>query len=203
MNGKLWLATGLLVALTTGAAFAQDTKPQQPQMSPAEMAAMQAMMKAMTPGAEHKAMDGMAGTFDVKVTSWMQPGQPPNVSTGTSETHWILGNRYLEQTFTGNFMGMPFHGLGHTGYDNVKKQYWSTWMDDFSTGVMTSTGTVSSDGKSWNFSGTSSDPMTGKDSRADSKITVTDHDHYSMEMWGAGPDGKMYKMMEIAYSRKK
>jgi hypothetical protein len=203
MNKKLWLATGLVVTLSLGTALAQDTKPQPPQMSAAQQAEMAAMMKAMTPGPSHKAMEGMAGTFDARVSMWMEPGAPPNVSTGTSETHWIMGNRYLEQNFTGNFMGMPFTGLGHTGYDNVKKQYWSTWMDNFSTGVMESTGSVSADGKSWNFASMMADPMTGKDTRSDTKITVTDADHYTMEMWGPGPDGKMYKSMEIAYSRKK
>ena len=41
------------------------------------------------------------------------------------------------------------------------------------------------------------------DAKVDSKMTVTDKDHHTMEMWGPGPDGKMYKMMEIKYSRKK
>ncbi|MCU1244937.1 MAG: hypothetical protein JWN02_847 [Acidobacteria bacterium] len=203
MNKKLWLATGLLVTLSLGTALAQDTKPQPPKMSPAQQAEMEAMMKAMTPGPAHKAMDGMAGTFDTRISMWPQPGMPPTVNTGTSETHWIMGNRYLEQQFNGNFMGMPFTGLGHTGYDNVKKQYWSTWMDNFSTGVMESTGSVSADGRSWGFTGTTADPMTGKDARSDTKITVADPDHYTMEMWGPAPDGKMFKMMEIAYSRKK
>jgi hypothetical protein len=35
-------------------------------------------------------------------------------------------------------MGMPFEGLGYTGYDNVKKQYFGTWIDSMSTGIMTS-----------------------------------------------------------------
>jgi hypothetical protein len=76
-------------------------------------------------------------------------------------------------------------------------------MDNFGTGVMTSTGGTADNGKTWNFKSTSTDPMTGKDMPGESRVTVTDADHHTVEMWGPAPDGKMYKMMEITYSRKK
>jgi hypothetical protein len=58
------------------------------------------------------------------------------------------------------------------------------------------------DGKVWSFQGTMADPMTGKDSPITSKVTVTDADHHTMEMWAPGPDGESFKMMEIVYTRK-
>jgi len=69
--------------------------------------------------------------------------------------------------------------------------------------MMTSTGSASADGKVWEFTGTMTDAMTGKDTTVKEKITVADADHHMMEMWAPGPDGKMFKNMEIAYSRKK
>lgn len=188
--------TALLVLSFTVAAFAADEK--KPAM---DAAMMEAMMKAGTPGEAHKALDVFAGSWTTKVTSWMAPGADPMVMEGTSENKWVMGGRYLEQRFSSNFMGMPFEGLGYTGYDNVKKQYWGTWMDNMSTAMMMSTGT--GDGKSWTFKGSMPDPMTGKDAAMDEKITVLDADHHTMEMWSPGPDGKMFKSMEIAYSRKK
>ncbi len=124
-------------------------------------------------------------------------------SAGTATQQWILGGRYLEQRFKGDFAGMPFEGIGYTGYDNVKKQYWGTWIDSMSTGVMTSAGSGPSDGKTWEFTATMSDPTTGKDSVGKEKLTIVDADHHTMEMWSPGPDGKMFKTMEISYSRKK
>jgi hypothetical protein len=47
------------------------------------------------------------------------------------------------------------------------------------------------------------DPVTTKDTPFEEKITLVDADHHTLEMWTPGPDGKMFKMMEIAYSRKK
>jgi hypothetical protein len=171
-----------------------------PAMDPAMM---DAMAKAGMPGDAHKKLEALAGTWDTKISMWMMPGDKPMQSTGVSENALTMGGRYLEQRYKGEFFGAPFEGVGYTGYDNVKKQYWGTWMDSMSTGAMSSTGTLSSDGKTWSFKATMADPMTGKDATSDEKITIVDADHHMMEMWGPGPDGKSYKMMEIAYSRKK
>ena len=199
MKIRALVATVLLVLCTS--VFADE--PKKKEMSAEEKAAMEAMMKAMTPGDAHKLLDGMVGTWDAKVTMWMDPSQPPMVSSGTSENSWVMGNREVMQKFTGNFMGQPFQGVGYTGYDNVKKQYWGTWMDTMSTGVMVSTGNTSDNGKTWKFMSSMADPMTGKDAPMEERITIADKDHHTFEMWSAGPDGKMMKMMEIAYSRKK
>ncbi|MGZ7032145.1 MAG: DUF1579 domain-containing protein, partial [Thermoanaerobaculia bacterium] len=198
---KLCSALALLMLLTP-ALFADDKKPQM-QMSPEEKAAMEAMQKAMTPGPQHKLLDNMVGTWTATTSMWMQPGAPPTVSKGTSVNKWIMGGRYMEQKFTGNFMNMPFNGLGYTGYDNVKKQYWGTWMDSMSTGTMMTTGGTDDNGMNWKFTGTVADPMTGKDTTLEEHITVKDKDHHTFEMWSPGPDGKMFKMMEITYTRKK
>lgn len=194
MKLKLSLSVALLLVCTF--AFAQQDK--KPPMDPAMM---EAMMKAGTPGDAHKNLNALVGSWSTKVTMWMAPGADPMTMDGTSETRWVMGGRYLEERFTGNFMGSPFEGLGYTGYDNVKKQYWGTWMDNMSTGMMMSTGAY--DGKVWTFKGTMPDPMTGKDSTIDQKVTFADADHHTMEMWGPAPDGKIFKSMEITYSRKK
>ena len=88
----------------------------------------------------------------------------------------------------------------NTGYDNTTKKYEGTWMDNASTGMMVSKGTMT--GSVMTSSSTMADPTTGKMMTVKMKTTVADKDHYTMEMWGPGPDGKNYKMMEIAYSRK-
>lgn len=168
-----------------------------------EQAMMEAWMKAATPNDAHKKLDPFIGTWDTKVTSWMQPGAPPETTTGVSTNSWALGGRYVEQRFTGTFMGEPFHGIGYTGYDNTKKAYVGTWMDNASTSVMMTTGKVDPSGKSMSFSGTMDDPMSGKAMQVEEKINILDNDHHTMEMWSPGPDGTMYKNMQIDYKRKK
>jgi hypothetical protein len=186
-----------IAALAAGVAAAQD-KAKAPAMD--EKAMMEMMAKAATPGDAHKKLEPMIGTFDAKVKMWMDPSKPAEESAGVSENSWVLGNRFIETRHTGTFMGQPFSGIGYTGYDNVTKKYVGTWMDTASTGVMTSTGSMA--GNTMTSTATMSDPTTGKMARTTMKMTVTDKDHHIMEMWGPGPDGKKYRMMEITYTRK-
>jgi len=171
-----------------------------PQMD--QKAMMEAMAKIAAPGENHKKLDTLVGTWDTKVSMWMMPGAPPATSTGKSKNAWILGGRYLEQRYDGTFMGAPFHGLGYTGYDNVTKKWWGTWIDDMSTGLMASEGTMDGEG-TWSFDSKMADPMTGQMTEMKEKLTIKDKDHHTMEMWMAGPDGKMFLSMQIDYTRAK
>ena len=167
-----------------------------------EKAMMEAMAKYSTPGAEHKALEQFAGTWDTNAKMWMAPGTPPQESTGTAENKMTLGGRFLEQKFEGNMMGQPFTGMGYTGYDLYKKEYIGNWMDSMGTGIMKSTGKADPSGKTMTFTGTMDDPMQQKSMPFKEVIKVVDNDHHVFEMWSPGPDGKMFKMMEITYTRK-
>jgi hypothetical protein len=167
-----------------------------------EKAMMEMMAKIAAPGEMHKKLDAFAGTWDTKVTMWMMPGAPPSTSTGTSKNSWIFGGRYLEQRFEGSFMEQKFSGVGYTGYDNVTKKWWGTWMDSMSTGIMVSEGKMEGD-NAWAFEARSADPMTGQMMDVKEKITIKDKDHHTMEMWMPGPDGKLFLCMQIDYARAK
>ncbi len=195
------LAATALIAFTATLAVAAD----KPKKSAADMekAGMEAMMKAATPGDAHKKLTPMVGTFDATVKMWMKPGVPPAESGGVSTNSWALDGRWVEQRYSGTFMGAPFSGIGFTGYDNIKKKYVGTWMDTMTTSMMVSSGKSAADGKSYTFTSSMDDPMTGKPAAIKEKLTVVDDDHHTLEMWSPGPDGKSYKMMEITYSRKK
>ncbi len=199
MKLKVWLGACAILIWSIGVIAQEQPKKE---MSAEEKAAMEAMMKAATPGDAHKKLSPMVGTWDAKVKMYPQPGAPAQESSGVSENKWVLGGRWVEQTFSGNFMGMPFSGIGYTGYDNIKKQYVGTWMDSMSTSVMMSSGSPTGD-KTYEFSSIVDDPVSGKSMPVKSKVTVVDDDHHVLEMWGPAPDGKMFKMMEITYSRKK
>ena len=192
----------VLALLVAAAAVAQDT----PKVDKAaqQKAAMDAMMRAATPGDAHKKLAPMVGTFDVKVKMWMEPGAPPMESSGKAVNEWVLGGRWIQQTFTGKFMGMPFSGIGYTGYDNVKHMYVGTWMDSMSTSVMSSSGgDPDPSGKTWRFAAMSMDPVSGETVNLDERMTLLDNDHQIFEMYGPGPDGANFKMMELSYTRKK
>src|SRR5215469_912546 len=183
---RLALAVALALSLVAPAG-AQDKK-----KAADEKAAMEAWQKAMTPGEGQQKLEPLVGSFDVKVRTWMDPSKPPDESTGTSVNSWVLGDRFVQMKYDGVFLGAPFSGIGYTGYDNVSKKYVSTWMDTASTGMMWSTGSL--DGKTLTTKATVNDPMSGKATPVDQKLTIADNDHLTLEMFGKGPDGKMFKM---------
>jgi len=178
-------------------AFAgDDKKATQP---PATDPGMQAMMTAMTPGEHHEHMKKLVGNYDYTIKMWMDPAAPPTESTGKRTAEMILGGRYLEEKFTGNFMGMPFEGVGLMGYDNLSKQYVGTWIDNMSTQIMEMHGTC--DSGTWSMSGESTDPMTGKKMTTRSVVKLVNDNTFTMEMFGPGADGKEVKMMEMTCKR--
>lgn len=190
----------LLMAASSGAGQEKKAAPKPPMD---EKAMMEMMQKLATPGEGHKKIDFMVGTWKTKNTMWMDPSKPPEKSEGTAEQRWVLGGRFIEQHFEGTFMGMPFSGLGYSGYYNYKKKYLSTWMDTFGTTMMNMTGSFDAAGKAMTFTGRMDDFTTGKVVTIREKLTVVTKDEFLLEMWGPDPQGKDFKMMEIRYTRKK
>jgi hypothetical protein len=163
---------------------------------------MQKWQEYMTPGPAHQAMAKEAGEWDWNSTFWMAPEAPPEKSSGTMSAQSIMGGRYLTEDWKGTSMNMPFEGHSLTGYDNAKKQYFNVWVDNFGTGVMTSWGTRDEASKTLTMNGSFIDPMTGKEQKVRSVTKHVDDDHMIFEMYGAGPDGKEFKTMELNAVRK-
>lgn len=165
-----------------------------------------AMMKAwndyMTPGEPHKLLAAQNGKWEGKVTMWMSPDAPPTESKGTVVNRMVLGGRYQEGKFTGNFNGMPFEGQSIVGYDNTKKVFVSTWIDNMGTGIMTVEGPWDAASKSITFTGEMIDPMTGKKCKLREIMTFVDDKTQKMEMYNTMAGTKEYKSMEIVYTRK-
>lgn len=209
----IWtLVTSLALTVALGALAQDKPKPPEtkaaagkepPAMTPEQKAAMEKMQKAATPGAPHKILAQLEGKWKAEVKSWQDPKAPPTVSEGTSEAKMILGGRFLQEFFKGSFMDEPFEGIGLTGYDNVLKKFQGVWVDSMGTTMMTSEGTMDPSGKVMTCTMTYSDCMTGKATTARNVTKIVDHNKHMMEMYGPGPDGKEYLMMEITYTRAK
>ena len=173
------------------------------EMSAEDKAMMEKWHMAATPGKEHTDLMARAGMWDATVTSWMKPGDPPQVSQAKAERKAVMGGRILEEHWTGNMMGMPFEGHGMGGFDNVSKKYWNVWMDNMGTGMMHGEGTCDTAKKSCTYWSTFNDPMSGKPMKSRTVVSWTNMDDEKMEMYMPGPDGKEYKGMEIVAKRAK
>jgi len=172
-----------------------------PQMTPEQMAEMEAYMKAGALGPQHELMAEHAGTYDVAIKSWMDPAAPPMESKGVAIRTLHMGGRVLHEEFQGDMMGTPFTGLSRSGYDNVTGTWWSTWTDSMSTGIMVSEGECDEKG-SCTYIGTYNDPIKGGPvtNRYVSKWSSPDEQYFAM--YGPGAHGTEVKMMEMVYTRR-
>jgi len=171
--------------------------------TPSEQDMMKIMMDAGMPNENHKNIEQLAGEWDAVVKYRMAPDQPWSESKGEMSAHMVYDGRYLHQSFTGDMGGAPFKGTGLMAYNNVAKQYESTWIDSMSTGIMFMTGSYDATKKAFICGGDSFDPMQGGKKKHTRIITtITGPDSHSEEFFEPGMDGKEFKVMEIAYTRK-
>jgi len=193
-----FLASSLMIfGCTKAPAPKPATTP--PTMSPEQM--QEAFTKASTPGAEQKLLAALVGDWKATVTMWMDPSKPPEVSTGHSSNILKYGGRFVEMNYVGEWMGQKFEGTGLWGYDNIGKQYQSTWYDSMGTQIMTATGNYDPASKKLVLGSTMSCPMTGGPVNMKQVITVVDDNKHIYESYMTGPDGKETKTMEIVYTR--
>ncbi len=157
-------------------------------------------MAYMTPGKMHSMLSSFNGEWKEEVTFWMSPDAPPSNSSSKCTNQMIMDNRYQESVHIGTMNGMPFEGRGYLGYDNAKKVFVSTWFDNMGTGIMSMQGNWDEKTGTIHFSGTSVDPMTGKDMNVREELKIIDSNNQFLEMFMT-QNGKEFKSMEIKSNR--
>ncbi|TWW01199.1 DUF1579 domain-containing protein [Chitinophaga pinensis] len=168
----------------------------------AQSAEEKAWMEYMKPGPVHEMIAKSDGEWSYEMSMWMDPSQPPTKGNGTTVNKMVLGGRYQESVHKSTIMGMPFEGHGLMAYDNAKKIFQSSWVDNMGTGIMNMEGTWDDATKSITFTGKMYEPMSGKDMGVKEIFKIIDDDHHHMEMYMVN-DGKEVKTMEIDFTRKK
>jgi len=193
----------VVLTLLAGLTFAQDAKkPAAPAQASAETV-VKALENAMTPGPGQKKLDAMVGTFDVALKTWPDPAKPPVESKATCINTWVLGGRYVQMSWAGYVAGDLLSGFGYMAYDNTAKVYEAAWMDTGSTGIVFYKGGFDPAGKMATMKASIADPVTGKATPLELRVTMNENGGHVTEMWGMGLGDTMFKMMELTYTRTK
>ena len=204
---RIFMFVGLLILIATFVA-PSNMRAQEKKQSDKKMPSQDEMMKnwqsAMTPGAPHKKLEAMIGTWDAEVKSWMSgPDGEATVSKGSSEFTSALGGRFVQETFKSEMMSQPFNGMGFTGYDNLKKKYVGFWIDNMTTSMMSMEGTVDKSGV-MTMKGKIDDAMTGQKGKTIKSVSrFVDPDKMVFDMYDVTSYGDKKPIMEITYTRKK
>jgi len=191
----------LILAVAEMACAQTKDQPKSGGPSPEDMQKMMALMK---PGPQHEVLAKMAGDWTITGKAWMDPsGTPTDMKPGSQHAEMILGGRYLQSVWTGEMMGMPFEGHGLLGYDNFRKEYLMTWVDNMGTAVSTANGSADAAGKVITLMGKMDDPSTGaRDQDVKYVYTIKDDKNVTFEMYGMVPGKGLMKMMETTFTKK-
>jgi len=161
-----------------------------------------AWMEYLTPGQMHKILENSVGKWKTVSKFWAYPGAEPQQSEGEAEFKMILGGRYLEAEYHGLIMGMPFQGKSIEGYDNIKKEFFSIWIDNMGTGIAIAYGKYDAEKHVFNYKGTMTDPVSGKDVSFSNIVNISDKNKVVFDMYGKDNNGKEFLMMKMIYTRK-
>jgi hypothetical protein len=173
---------------------------------------MTQMMELSKPGENHKLLADLAGNWTYTIKMWMNPdpNAKPEESKGTAVRKSMMDGRYSIMDVTGK-MEMPgpdgkkkemtFKGMGIDAYDNVKKKFVSSWIDNMGTGIMMSEGTYDPATKTLTYNA-EGEFIPGMKQKIREVVKITDKDHHTFE-WYEDRGGQEAKTMEISYTRKK
>ena len=199
MNAIRWTVWAALVIAGLGySARAEET---QSATTAPDAAMMEKMAALSSPSEAHKLLETFAGTWTFSSKFSMGPDSPPMGMDGTSVNTLIFGGRFLKQEVKGTWQGAPFEGIGYLGYDNVKQEYVSIWIDSSATAIISESGQYDADTRTIKSKGVNSCPMTGEKAReGTSETIIVSADLYKYIARSTGTDGKEM-VMEINYSR--
>ena len=171
---------------------------------------MKQMMELSKLNENHKLLSAMNGNWNFAIKMWMNPdpNAKPQESKGTATRKSAMGGRYAVMDVTGKML-MPgedgkmkdvqFKGMGVEGYDNAKKKFVSSWIDNMNTGIQFSEGTYDPATKTFTYT-SEIEMMPGMKTPVREVIKVPDNNHMSLE-WYETRGGQEKKTMEIAYTR--
>ena len=171
---------------------------------------MKQMMEMAKLNENHKLLASLDGTWNYTVKMWMNgdPSSKPQTSKGTAVRKSIMGGRFVMMdvkgkmempSADGKMQSMEFKGHGMEGYDNVKKKFVGTWMDNMGTGIMMSEGTYDEASKTFTYT-SEYEAMPGMKQQIREVVKLTDKNHMMLE-WYEMRGGQEVKTMEIDYTR--
>src|ERR1041384_25442 len=173
---------------------------------------MQQMMEMSQTNENHKLLASLDGNWDYTIKFWMNPdpNAKPQESKGTATRKTIMGGRYCTMDVSGDMQmpgpdgkmkTVPFKGMGLEGYDNVKKKFVASWIDNMGTGIEFSEGTYDPATKTFTYR-MEMEPVPGMKTKVRELVKLVDDNHMNLE-WYETQGGKEKKTMEINYTKKK
>lgn len=133
---------------------------------------------------------------------WEAEDAEPVISKGTCETKMLLGGHYQQSIYKGDVNGTPFEGIGYVVYDNAKKMYVNTWIDNMGKDILYPEGSYAPNNRTTQMIGKRYDPATYRPKGMRQVTHNLDDNTQIIEMYETRDNGRKFKSMEIKFSKK-
>jgi Protein of unknown function (DUF1579) len=148
----------------------------------------------------HDLIDRLTGDWNVEVTYII--GGKEQRGSAQMRGEWTLDHHFVKQEYHSPMGGADFVTLQFFGYDSVRRKFTILKMDSLDDAMLFADGEASADRRSITFTGERSDMMTRTVGKLRQVVTLTDADHFTLEWFLTGSDGKETKTVTMVHTRK-
>jgi hypothetical protein len=150
----------------------------------------------------HTTLTTWAGDWNGAATIWRRPDTTAVFAQLKIVSQMTMAGRYLLSNISGKIEDTTFEAIGTLGYDNAKKVFVSTWIDNFGTGITELEGNWNNAEHQLELKGKMIDPVSGREAEARENIRAIDRDNQFLELiLYPGDKNREQKLMEIKYTR--
>jgi hypothetical protein len=149
----------------------------------------------------HDELARLVGDWDATVTFRM--GDRESEGKARCEAKWILDGHWVRQEYNSTFMGRPLTIIQLLSYDPAKKKMVEIHLSSQQGGAHVNEGGPAAGGKEWKFTGPYVDRATGKTTELRTVYSFVDGDHFTLDWYLPGPDGKEVRGVHITHARRK
>jgi hypothetical protein len=151
---------------------------------------------------QHKMLSDWEGEWTGTGTLWRSPDTSAVFSEIKSTNKMGMGRRFLILNQTGKLQDSAYESMCILGYDNAKKVFTSSWVDNFGTGLTTLEGSWNDEKNQLELKGKMMDPVVSKEVEAKQIIRLIDANNQFIELYQY-PKGKEVKIVEVKFTRDK
>lgn len=153
------------------------------------------------PAEQHRQLAASEGLWRTEMIYWTEPGAKPVVAKGTCQIRMVLGGRYQQSIYKSETNGVPFEGIGYIAYDNARRMYISTWMDNTGTGIVYLEGGYDKADATTEMVGQCTEVASCRQRGMRQVTTNIDENTQVLEMFQTPDGGDEYKSMQVKFTR--
>jgi hypothetical protein len=203
----LTLAAGLALPAMAQKNKKQNSKnPSQTAVPPPDQASalnpeqMRQLHEFSMPGPMHQKFNEWSGHWQERIKSWIKEGGKPAEYQLMCDCRPIMDGRFLLTEVRGVVNGMPYEGQEILGWDNARKIYVSSWIDNQGTGIMNMEGSFDEASNTITFRGSVSSPSSPEPVKVRVVWKIKSPSQIEKEFY-VEREGKESKTMEVNMMR--